>query len=139
MFAKLLSTSTILLLIATPVMADQQSYCAAYATDFANAQTKDKPLWQHKYEIALQSCLVVSNPVIAKSTPSEKSTKKPLPAEKKIAEMVPPEPTFTKLRMEAGTDEWNAYCAKKYTSFNVRTGMYLSHTGIDRKCVVSKP
>lgn len=139
MFAKLLLTSTILLLIATPVMADKQSYCAAYATDFANAQTKDRPLWQHKYEIALQSCSVVSNPVIAKSTPIQNTIKKPLPAEKQIAEMVPPEPTFTKSRMEVGADEWNAYCAKKYTSFNVKTGMYLSHKGIDRRCVVSKP
>ena len=138
MFVKLISASAILVLISSPAIADQQSYCAAYATDFANAQAKDKPLWQHKYEIALQSCMIVSNPVIVEAAPIQKSVKKPLLVVQKSAEMLPPEPTLAKPRLKSGSDDRNAYCSKKYASFNVKTGMYHSLKGFDRKCVMTK-
>ena len=37
-----------------------------------------------------------------------------------------------------GSPEWNDYCAKKYTSFSAKTGMYMSHTGVSRHCIVTK-
>lgn len=139
MFVKLISASGFLVLISNLAIADQQSYCAAYATDFANAQAKDKPLWQHKYEIALQSCITVSNSVIVEAAPIQKSVKKPLPVVQLSAKIVPPEPTLTKPRLKSGPDDRNAYCSKKYASFNVKTGMYRSLKGVDRKCVMTKP
>ena len=40
-----------------PAWADKPAYCAAYARDFADARSREKPMWQHKYDIALQACL----------------------------------------------------------------------------------
>ena len=139
MNVKLLSTAGFLLMIVSPAMADKQSYCAAYATDFANAQAKDKAQWQHKYEISLQSCLSVSNPAVIETAPIQYSVKKPVTVVQPPTEIVPPEPKFTKVKLEPGSEDWNAYCTKKYTSFNVKTGMYHSLKGFDRKCVVTKP
>ena len=134
----------VLVLLATPALADRVSYCAAYATDFANAQTKDRVFWQHKFEIAQQSCMreqransIISSPdasVIAKGAKTK--TKEP---NVQVAELVPPEPVMTTAKPEQGSDDWNAYCAKKYTSFNIKTGMYHSLKGIDRKCLVTRP
>ena len=139
MNVKPLATAGFLLMIVSPAMADKQSYCAAYATDFANAQAKDKALWQHKYEIALQSCLTVSNPASAETAPIQNNVKKPTKVVQQPHENVPPEPTLTKVKLEPGSEDWNAYCTKKYTSFNIKTGMYHSLKGFDRKCVVTKP
>jgi BA14K-like protein len=62
----------------------------------------------------------------------------------KAVELVPdPTPAPTppsapkKVAMVAGSDDWNIYCANKYTSFNPKTGTYMSKTGVERRCVVS--
>ena len=126
-------------MVAGQAMADKQSYCDAYATDFANAQVKDKTLWQHKYEIAAQSCLAVSDPKIVKTSPIQNNVKKLASVVPQPTEFVPPEPKVVTVKLEPGTEDWNAYCTKKYTSFNVKTGMYRSIKGFDRKCLVTKP
>ena len=50
--------------------------------------------------------------------------------EKKVADNTkqsagPPQP---------GSAAWNAYCANKYTSYDAKSGMYRSLTGVQRKC-----
>lgn len=37
-------------------------------------------------------------------------------------------------RLAPGTPEWIAYCARKYKSFNPRTGTYLAYSGKYRYC-----
>lgn len=127
-------------LTATPAMADRPAYCAAYATDFANARAKDKVLWQHKYDIALDACLQTESVKQVNESPTPKVV---TPKKKKekvvVAETVPaPEaPVAAPTKLVVGSDDWKIYCANKYTSFNPITGTYISKTGVERKCVVS--
>lgn len=126
---------------AFPALAAKVDYCAAYARDFADAQTHDKTIWQHKYDIANAACLAEpqANAQVIKAKPIVKKPTTKL----KIA--VPAEPEATpasasaKPKLEPGSENWNSYCANKYTSFNAKTGTYTSHTGVERKCVVSYP
>ena len=129
------------LLCASPALADKPAYCAAYARDFADARAVDKNMWQHKYDIAYQSCIGEPKPLIAripipiKAKPVAKvvarvAETKPEPVAAPVQAVKPAKPA-------PGSDDWNIYCANKYVSFNVKTGTYLSHTGIERHCVVS--
>lgn len=128
-------------LAVVPANANKSDYCAAYARDFADAQTQnktqDKTIWQHKYDIASTSCMADPKPAPIKVI------KPPPPA---IAPVItPPEPVIAATsvkpskpaKLEPGSEAWNAYCAKKYTSFNPKTGLYLSLTRVARKCLVT--
>lgn len=126
---------------ASPALANKSDYCAAYARDFADAQTSDKSLWQHKYDIANESCLVEPK-ATGQAIKSKQKSKKPMaesqsavPAEPQTAPASAPE----KQKLEVGSENWNTYCSNKYTSFNPKTGTYTSHTGVERKCIVSYP
>ena len=70
---------------------------------------------------------------VAKSAPKLEKVAVAKPASKpeKVVVAKPPSAALV-----AGTPQWNTYCAQKYTSFNPKTGMYLSKTGVARKCVV---
>ena len=139
--------------------ADKAGWCAAYARDFADARATDKILWQHKFDIAQKSCLdkaVSAAPsaaadaqknveVVDTETP-KKAEDVPvkmaaIPAAKPVAKAVAPAvvvPGKTKVASgvpEVGSAEWNAYCAKKYSSFDAKTGTYQSRTGVQRKCL----
>ncbi len=126
-------------LTATPAMADKPAYCAAYATDFANARAKDKELWQHKYDIALEACLQTEKPKTVSDRAAPKTP--PVKIKKIAAQETAPEPAKAPLaaatKLVVGSEDWNIYCANKYTSFKPKTGTYLSKTGVERKCVVS--
>ena len=117
---------------AAPAMADKAAYCQAYARDFSDQATTDKTLWQHKFQIALDACLAQG-----------KQTAKPSATKKKVASEPAPKPEkaiiakTASTALVAGTPEWNDYCTKKYTSFIPKTGMYLSKTGVARKCLVT--
>jgi BA14K-like protein len=134
---------------AVPSLAGKPDYCAAYARDFADARTKDKPIWQHKYEIALAACM---------TEPKKAEVIKPVPAKKVVAKakvevIIPPEPVaeppkvetppFKNVKasktakMEQGSAAWNDYCANKYSSFDIKKGTYTSRTGVERKCLVT--
>lgn len=143
--------------------ADQAGWCAAYARDFADARATDKVLWQHKYDIAQKSCLdkeQLAAPVVetkkpeppkvdvAKASASATEIPKPLskasvaPAAESAVTNAPvvEAPIKGKHKQangapEKGSPEWNAYCAKKYTSFDPATGSYKSLTGVARKCL----
>ncbi len=140
---------------ASPAHADQAGWCAAYARDFADARASDKTLWQHKYDIANKACLDEQKqpdaPAVKKVETS--STPQPQPKSAQVAaakpEVVAPPVTDKKMAdkkladkskstsgaPEPGSAEWNAYCAKKYSSFDAKTGMYLSLTRVQRKCL----
>ncbi len=137
------------ILAASPALADKASYCTAYARDFADQRATDKVVWQHKYEIALDACLAKSKAVVAKVQkpltfpPKTKNLKVAAPVPKPIE--AAPAPVAKKPVVQPaalakplpGTVEWNEYCAKKYTSFNVKKGTYMSNTGVERKCLVT--
>ena len=130
---------------ATPAFATKADYCAAYAHDFADAQTQDKTLWQHKYEIANDACLVEPKAAAHATIIQPKIELKPKPKTTEPQILVPaepqplPTPSPAKLKLEPGSENWNTYCANKYTSFNTKTGTYTSRTGVERRCVVSNP
>ena len=138
----------ILLGLATPALADRASYCQAYARDFSDQRASDKDSWQHKFQIALDACLAshkqsAAKPVVTTQRPGAANTapkavaaqprQAPAKAAVKSADVVQPAAGGTK--PVPGSQAWNDYCTKKYTSFNVKTGMYLSHTGVQRRCV----
>ena len=124
-------------LFAAPALADKAAYCQAYARDFSDQTATEKTVWQHKFQIALDACLAVHKQVL-KLVPPKAS-----PPQKQVAAKTaptPPEPEVAKpdsTTLVAGTPEWNDYCIKKYTSFNEKTGMYTSKTGVARKCLVT--
>lgn len=127
-----------------PAFADKTDYCAAYARDFADARTRDKPIWQHKYDIALQGCLTEPQ----RSEVVKPPASKPVAPKTKVVEIIPPEPEINPVvvkpvvkakfvRPVPGSEAWKTYCAQKYTSFNAKTGTYISKTGVERKCLVT--
>ena len=124
-------------LFASPALADKAAYCQAYARDFSDQTASDKVMWQHKFQIALDACLA-GHKQMAKSAPAR--TVAPPKQEAAKTAPKPQEPVVAKrdsTTLIAGTSEWNDYCAKKYSSFNVKTGMYVSKTGVARKCLVT--
>lgn len=129
-------------LFACQAEADVQGHCEAYATDFANGFGVPKgDAWQHKYEIALKSC-------VAQYTPEEKPvTTAPARKVKTASVETAPAPAVIeeqatpairkKPKLEKGSEAWLDYCDKKYRSFNRDTGTYQSMTGKERPCLVT--
>ena len=137
-----------ILVPANAAFASRADYCAAYAQDFADAKTQDKALWQHKYDIAHTACMAEANPAeqVKQAKPKIQNLQKPV--QQKTSSLKPsvnstPQPTpatsLAKTKLEVGSGDWNTFCANKYASFNVKTGTYTSHTGVERKCVISAP
>ena len=125
---------------ATPALADKAAYCQAYARDFSDQIATDKAMWQHKFQIALDACLAGHKQVV-KSAPIKTVVQQKQIAAKSAPEKLVPEPAIVakpaSATLVAGTQEWNDYCTKKYTSFDIKTGMYVSKTGVARKCLVT--
>lgn len=143
-----LVASAILLANAPAAFASKADYCSAYAHDFANGQTQDKALWQHKYEIAMTDCLgdppAAEQVNITQTTTAVKTQKveqKIASVALKIVKPAKPAPTNTAIqkKLQPGSEAWNNYCTTKYASYNVKTGTYTSKTGVARKCVVFYP
>ena len=126
---------------ANPALATKIDYCAAYARDFADAQSLDKTFWQHKYDIANEACL--AEPKVTVQTINAKPKSKKPKTGPQITSPAEPQTTPTastnKLKLEPGSENWNTYCANKYTSFNPKTGTYTSRKGVARKCIVYYP
>jgi BA14K-like protein len=131
---------------ASVAQADSKSYCEIYAKDFASAKTSDVDQWQSMYHDSYTDCMdQYSSATTAVTTPKPvQSNPKPV-VKKKVATIKVPDKTaepaaeksVARVAMEEGSDEWNAYCANKYVSFNKDTGTYKSHTGKERHCVVT--
>ncbi|HMT14217.1 MAG TPA: BA14K family protein [Aestuariivirga sp.] len=138
-------------------LADVRGHCEAYALDFATAQAAEGPMRQHKHDIALAGCLgqyggaaaaSAAKPAAAAPAPRPKSAAKPkttvvvpavaaVPAVKKS---VPPAAAKREVKngIVVGSAAWKAYCAAKYTSFDVARGTYTSMTGKERPCLVTR-
>lgn len=124
-------------------------YCAAYARDFADLVKKQDPQWQRRYENAEKSCMFrftsAEKPTVIEKPKTKKvvSKKTPPPAPAASPELYgdadPPSVKAVKVKpkLVAGSPEWNAYCKKKYVSFNAANGAYLSKSGKERKCLVT--
>jgi hypothetical protein len=142
--------------------ANVEAYCEAYAIDFANLSETDEALWQGRRDEARAACLLQYQdaPAVVKAKPkrvkpatvAKKEVVKTQPesvakagkpkADKVAATAVEPEvePTAAapkKPNIKVGTPEWYDYCDRKYSSFNRKTGKYLSKTGVERKCLVT--
>ena len=143
---------------ANQAMADSKSYCEIYAKDFASSQTSDVDQWQLTYRNTFADCMsqysadtlapvfkkkkIVETEVIPEETPAPAPVKVKAKQKTKTAvvQVRPPKAVAQAepiAKLEPGSDEWNAYCDKKYASFNSETGTYTSYTGKERRCVVA--
>ena len=119
--------------------ASSQTYCEMFAKDLADGRTTDVDLWQISYRNAFNDCMnqyTAAAPVAAPKKALQKQAAVPLAApetSEEAAAVVKP-----KLKLEPGTEAWNEYCAAKYKSFNPDTGTYNSHTGKERRCIVTQ-
>lgn len=133
---------------APSAFADVAAYCEAYAIDFANLTEKDDVQWQARREDALGACLSQYRdaPVVVKTKakakrvkPAPLARKKPATPQAEEIKDAAVEPAAEKKRpdIKAESPEWYDYCARKYASFDRKTGKYLSKKGIERKCLVT--
>ena len=119
--------------------ANSQAYCEIFAKDLADGRTTDVDLWQISYRNAFNDCMnqyTAAAPAAAPKKQLQKQASVPLAApetSEKAAAVVKP-----KLKLEPGTEAWNEYCAAKYKSFSPDTGNYMSHTGKERRCIVTQ-
>jgi hypothetical protein len=128
-----------LVLVSTQASASSQNYCEMFAKDFADTRTTDVDLWQKSYRNAFNDCMNQYTAVAPAAAPKKKLQKQaaaPLNEQETstvVAAVVKP-----KVELEPGSEAWNEYCAAKYKSFNPDTGTYNSHTGKERRCVVTQ-
>jgi hypothetical protein len=128
-------------IVSTQAAANSQTYCEMFAKDFADGRTTDVDLWQKSYRNAFNDCMnqyTAAAPAAAPKKQLQKQAAVPLAApetSEEVAAVVKPK---LKLKLEPGTEAWNEYCAAKYKSFNPDTGTYNSHTGKERRCIVTQ-
>ena len=128
-----------LVLLSTPASASSQTYCEMLAKDFADIRTTDVDLWQKSYRNAFNDCMnqyTAAAPAVAPKKKLQKQPAAPLGETQTstvVAAVVKP-----KVELEEGSEAWNEYCAAKYKSFNPDTGTYNSHTGKERRCIVTQ-
>jgi hypothetical protein len=131
-----------------------QEYCRAYAIDFADVAARGSSWWQKRYESAEKACLMQftfeepEEEVVAEApeppipTPKPKKAKPVKVAAKAVADdeaaaVVQPAAARKRPNIKDGSDEWYDYCARKYASFNRKTGTYTSRSGVERRCLVT--
>ena len=128
-----------LVLVSTQASASSQVYCEMFAKDFADTRTTDVDLWQKSYRNAFNDCMnqyTAAAPAAAPKKKLQKQVAAPLNESEtttEVAAVVKPKPA-----LEEGSEAWNEYCAAKYKSFNPDTGTYNSHTGKERRCIVTQ-
>lgn len=128
-----------LAIVSAPASASSQNYCEMFAKDFADTRTTDVDLWQTSYRNAFNDCMnqyTAAAPAAAPKKQLLKQAAAPLNEQEtstQVAAVVKP-----KLTLEEGSEAWNEYCAAKYKSFNPDTGTYNSHSGKERRCLVTE-
>ena len=128
-----------LAIVSAPASASSQNYCEMFAKDFADTRTTDVDLWQISYRNAFNDCMnqyTAAAPAAAPKKKLQKQAAAPLNEQEtstQVAAVVKP-----KLTLEEGSEAWNEYCAAKYKSFNPDTGTYNSHSGKERRCLVTE-
>ena len=128
-----------LAIVSAQASASSQNYCEMFAKDFADTRTTDVDLWQTSYRNAFNDCMnqyTAAAPAAAPKKQLLKQAAAPLNEQEtstQVAAVVKP-----KLTLEEGSEAWNEYCAAKYKSFNPDTGTYNSHSGKERRCLVTE-
>ena len=120
--------------------ADARSYCQDYARDMATARLsgaailtgKRQPVsteqWASANSEILSDCLETF-------APAAETSLKPVRKKAVAAAAVSPSQDQT---LKPGSKAWNDYCAKKYVSFDAKTGLYTGQSGKQRPCVAGK-
>ena len=121
---------------AAPVHADVQTYCAAYGVEAAEMRLSGRSILDPSAtpqlgeaqraaaaEAATADCLARFGPRVEAEAPL------------KVRAAAAPR---SKSTPQPGSRAWNAYCAKKYTSFDAATGTYTANSGKRRPCVAGK-
>ncbi len=133
----------------TQSWADSKSHCELFAKDVADGRTTDVDQWQKLYRSSYADCIDQYTAVEPAVKPEKKSeavkvAKKPVgrktikaPGSNSTPETVISAAKAPSKNLEPGSDAWNEYCAAKYVSFNKATGTYRSHTGKERRCLVT--
>lgn len=138
---------------ATPALANVEDYCAAYGRDFADQGPQDQKVWQQRYDNAQASCIFQYSQ--DSQAPAEKPKAKVKTANLQKAKVdttdrkpdaksaVKPVSGLPEQEVAAaddgrpakGSPEWNAYCKRKYVSYDAEKGTYRSLTGVERPCI----
>jgi outer membrane biosynthesis protein TonB len=147
---------------AAPAEADVQAYCRSYARDQANGRLTGSALlggsakisqddWAAANTQALADCMAqydatpvlepepvvqareVKKPVKQTQKPPKKIEKPAQPIKKKSVTVAASSATLV-----PGSDAWNDYCDRKYSSFDRQSGTYTSKTGKVRRCLVTR-
>ena len=130
-------------LLASAAQADVRTYCNAYARDAANGRVSGGEIlggkiagttpetsasWIETNGKALADCLAQygEGAAVLQSETAPEAPPKPKPVARKKPAGGP--------GLAPGSAAWNAYCDKKYTSFDPKTGKYRSFNGIMRPC-----
>jgi hypothetical protein len=130
---------TTLILVSTHASASSQTYCEMFAKDFADTRTTDVDLWQRSYRNAFNDCMNQYTAAAPAVAPKKKLQKQPVaPLNETETSTVVAAVVKPKVELEEGSEAWNEYCAAKYKSFNPDTGTYNSHTGKERRCIVTQ-
>jgi hypothetical protein len=128
-----------LAMVSTQALASSQNYCEMFAKDFADTRTTDVDLWQKSYRSAFNDCMNQYTAVAPAVAPKKKlQTQAAAPLNEQETSTVVAAVVKPKGVLEPGSEAWNEYCAAKYKSFNPDTGTYNSHTGKERRCIVTQ-
>lgn len=77
------------------------------------------------------------DPSVMKAKKAKQVATRAKPKPRKVTVQVAPAPARAKPSgkdLVPGSDEWNNYCAAKYSSFNKLNGTYMSNSGKIRRC-----
>ena len=139
MFSRSALAIASLVLVPTQASASSQNYCEMFAKDFADTRTTDVDLWQKSYRSAFNDCMNQYTAVAPAVAPKKKlQTQAAAPLNEQETSTVVAAVVKPKGVLEPGSEAWNEYCAAKYKSFNPDTGTYNSHSGKERRCIVTQ-
>jgi hypothetical protein len=96
----------------------------------ATAETPVEPAQEDS--VSLAEAILPDEP-----PPPSRKKKKKKPEEGVIVLPDTPPPPKRNQKLTEGSLAWLDYCDRKYASFNRATGTYTSHSGVERKCLVT--
>jgi BA14K-like protein len=124
-------------------LADAQGYCADYARDMASNRLSGSAIltgertpvspeqWAAANAEIFADCLDTFAPATAETATPLKPKRKKVVA----AASVPPSQDDD---LKPGSKAWKDYCARKYVSFDAKTGLYTGQSGKQRPCLVTR-
>ena len=118
------------LLGAAPAQADVRSYCTAYGVAVAGKRLTGRSIIDPAAAPQLSEA--------QRAAAAEAATADCLARFAPRVEVRAPRKPAAAAALQPGSGAWNAFCAKKYTSFDARTGTYTAKSGKRRPCVAGK-